>query len=248
MPSRFRRRAAVGVLACSLVAVSCSGTSSQADNVIAADVESDEPDVVVLPGPTALPTTETIDVPVTPLPTPLTLRGGEGIVVPTPDPNATEEPDDADTDGSTYNEAAAAGTSPSPAATPPSSNEAAAAGTTPAPSPVPTPTAVPTPADGVTLGPTLGPEPSPTLSPADATEVSATNGGEVFTLNCARCHSENGLGTSQAAGLIGVGSRYTQSSMVDTLTNGHAVTFGFSTTLTPQEIADVAAYVISTFP
>ena len=75
------------------------------------------------------------------------------------------------------------------------------------------------------------------------------NGGEVYTLNCARCHGENGMGSAQySAGLIGVGSRYSAQGMIEELTNGHPVTFGFADRLSPDEIAAVVAYVTSVFP
>jgi mono/diheme cytochrome c family protein len=79
--------------------------------------------------------------------------------------------------------------------------------------------------------------------------VLAANGAEVYTLNCARCHAENGLGTAlYSAKLIGVGRLYSGQGMIDELTDGHPVTFGFAAKLSAEEIASVVAYVKSTFP
>ena len=76
----------------------------------------------------------------------------------------------------------------------------------------------------------------------------ATNGAEVYTIACARCHAENGTGTQRYSGLIGVGRLYSNASMIEELTNGHPVTFGFADQLSADEIASVVAYVKATFP
>ena len=87
-----------------------------------------------------------------------------------------------------------------------------------------------------------------TLNFAPST-ILAANGGEVFALTCARCHAENGFGTDQySATLFGVGSKYSAIAMIEELTNGHPVTFGFADRLSAEEIASVVAYVIATFP
>jgi len=131
----------------------------------------------------------------------------------------------------------------------------------PLPTLVPAPTAVPAPA---TSAPAMQPTPAPgtqsTSAPAataapvvsGSQEVLAANGAEVYTLRCARCHGENGLGSAQvgqySAGLINVGSKYSTSAMIEELTNGHPVTFGFADRLSAEEIASVVAYVKATFP
>jgi mono/diheme cytochrome c family protein len=95
--------------------------------------------------------------------------------------------------------------------------------------------------------PTLGPTTPVPITGSQ--EVLVANGAEVYTLNCARCHGENGLGTGQyRAGLIGVGSQYSSQAMIIELTTGHPVTFGFADRLSAEEIASVVAYVKSVFP
>ena len=112
---------------------------------------------------------------------------------------------------------------------------------------------VPTAAAQATAVPSSPPQATAApATPAPITgsqQVLAANGAEVYTLNCARCHGENGLGTQQySAGLVGVGSRYSTTGMVAELTTGHPVTFGFADRLSVEEIASVVAYVKSVFP
>ena len=133
--------------------------------------------------------------------------------------------------------------------------------------PPPTALVVPTPQPPTpvpTVAPTAEPEPiatavqppssaaAPTAAPAPASNQSLegqiANGAEVYTLNCARCHAENGTGTERYSGLIGVGSRYSTAGMIAELTTGHPVTFGFADRLSADEIASVVAYVKATFP
>ena len=104
-------------------------------------------------------------------------------------------------------------------------------------------TAVPSPQPPATAVPA-------TTSPiTDSQQVLAANGAEVYTLKCARCHAENGLGTQPYnAGLIGVGSQYSRAGMVAELTSGHPVTFGFADRLSAEEIVSVVVYVKSVFP
>jgi mono/diheme cytochrome c family protein len=92
--------------------------------------------------------------------------------------------------------------------------------------------------------------PQPTDPPVSGSQtVLAANGAEVYTLNCARCHAENGMGTSQyRATLIFVGRLYSSQGMIAELTDGHRVTFGFAGKLSAEEIASVVAYVKSAFP
>lgn len=125
-----------------------------------------------------------------------------------------------------------------------------------APAETPSPTAGSDAAESP--APTAGPAPSatptaptaPTIDQSDA--ALAANGGEVYTLSCARCHAENGLGNtdsgSYGAPLIGAGSRYSTDGLIAELTSGHPVTFGFADRLSPAEIAAVAAYVRAAFP
>jgi len=77
--------------------------------------------------------------------------------------------------------------------------------------------------------------------------VLATNGGEVYTVTCARCHGDNGFGSALHVGLLGAGSNYSNAAMIDELTNGHPFTFGFADKLSSEEIAAVVAYVRATF-
>ena len=120
------------------------------------------------------------------------------------------------------------------------------------PTPVPTvaPTAEPEPVAAAVESPSS--EAAPTAAPAPASDQSLegqiANGAEVYTLNCARCHAENGTGTERYSGLIGVGSRYSTAGMIAELTTGHPVTFGFADRLSADEIASVVAYVKATFP
>jgi len=145
--------------------------------------------------------------------------------------------------------------------------------TEPAAVPTPTALAVPAPVPAATEPPaTAEPEPTveaapgaaeppvqprPTASqPASTAQpaagasgaVAIANGGEVYTLNCARCHAENGAGAEPYfAALVGVGSKYSTAGMINELTNGHPVTFGFADRLSEDEIASVVAYVKATF-
>lgn len=124
--------------------------------------------------------------------------------------------------------------------------------TTPVPQPteVLEPTEVQEPAAAV--APTVVPGPTappvPQAAPADSQSVLIANGAEVYTLNCARCHAESGLGTARYGGLIGVGSKYSTAGMIAELTTGHPVTFGFADKLSQEEIASVVAYVKAAFP
>lgn len=78
-------------------------------------------------------------------------------------------------------------------------------------------------------------------------EALAANGGEVYGNMCARCHQPDGLGSSMAKGLLRVPQQYTQASMINELTNGHPVTFGFADKLSAEEIEAVVAYVFATY-
>lgn len=119
----------------------------------------------------------------------------------------------------------------------------------PEPAAEPEPTAVPVATSAP--APTVPPAPAATVAPPPSSgsqAVLAANGAEVYTLNCARCHAESGLGTAQYSGLIGVGSKYSAAGLIAELTNGHPVTFGFADKLSADEIASVVAYVKATFP
>ncbi len=220
-----------------------SGTEAEGRIQIAADPTSQ-----VLPTATALPTTEAVTEAAVPLPTPITLSGGQGIVLPTatpeggaPEPEATEVPSD-----ESYNEAGTTGLSYNEAGT--TYNEA---GTDLSPDPTPTPAAAATPTPAPTSGPapTVGPTATPRPTVDDSpTEVSVTNGAEVYTLNCARCHGADGLGDLGYTGVIGAGAKYGgRQGLIGELTNGHPFTFGFGDKLSPQEISDVVNYVTSRF-
>ena len=176
------------------------------------------------------------------LPTAIALQEGQGIVVtPTPEGGSPEEPA-ADEDGSaedasddaelSYNEAVAI----PPTATP-TYNQAV--GIPPTATPVPQPTAPPS-----NQSPT--PVPQPTADTSNQA-INVTNGGEVYTLNCARCHGADGQGDLGYRGVLGVGAQFGFAGLVEELTNGHPFTFGFGDKLSPQEINDVVAYVTATF-
>lgn len=252
------------LIALALVAVGCS-TPSQSENGIALDTDASEQAVAV---PTALPTTDpVIDAPA-PGPTPITLSGGQGIVVPTPDPNGDdeEEPvegvqDEADEPGS-YNQAVGAGSDTD------DSSESASDAADPTATPVPEPTTAGSYNQAIDAGgdsteaaaasPTAvpaTPTPAPTASAGTSDDtaddsadpvVNIANGGEVYTLNCARCHGEDGLGSIYRT-IIGTGSKFSQDALVQELTTGHAFTFGFGDKLSATEIRDVVAYVRASF-
>lgn len=132
---------------------------------------------------------------------------------------------------------------PTPSTVPPTSTAEPTAALQPAPT---TPVAT----DSTPTVPAATAPPAPTTAPpvTGSQDVLAANGGEVYTLNCARCHGENGLGSARYGGLINVGSKYTTNAMIEELTNGHPVTFGFADRLSAEEIASVVAYVKATFP
>lgn len=90
--------------------------------------------------------------------------------------------------------------------------------------------------------------PAPTVSDATSPAVQVANGAEIYQLTCARCHGGNGMGTAQYSGLVGVGSRYSTATMIQELTSGHPVTFGFADRLSSDEIASVVAFVRASFP
>jgi mono/diheme cytochrome c family protein len=104
----------------------------------------------------------------------------------------------------------------------------------------PAPTVVPT----ATAQPSVPIAPFTRATPSAAAEIA--NGAEGYSINCARCHSENGLGTFQASGLIGIGANSTRAGLIGDLTTGHPFTFGFPQ-LSAEEIAAVVAYVRATF-
>jgi len=81
-------------------------------------------------------------------------------------------------------------------------------------------------------------------------EALVANGAEVFTVTCSRCHAQEAADTATAiySPLIGVGRKYSASSMFAELKDGHRITFGFSDRLTDEDIAAVVAYVKAAFP
>lgn len=122
------------------------------------------------------------------------------------------------------------------------------------PQPETTVAVVPTEPEATSVVQPPEPAASATVAPPALTEPTGTdrvievaNGAEVYSINCARCHSENGLGTFQASGLIGIGARTSNQSLADELTTGHPFTFGFADELSTEEIASVVAYVRATF-
>ncbi len=209
-------------------------------------IAPDEP-TEPLPLATPLATTEPVLEAARALPTALPLSEARGFVVtPTPEGGAPEEPaadadDGADAgatepaDGElTYNEAVGIPT--------PTYNEAVGI---PTATPVPQATAAPQPTTPpANQAPT--PVPQPTADSSNQA-VNVANGGEVYTLNCARCHGANGLGDLGYRGVLGVGAQFGFAGLVEELTNGHPFTFGFGDKLSAQEINDVVAYVTETF-
>lgn len=229
-----------------LFAAACSSSTSQAESVLATQ---DTPTSV--PATPVATTAAVVDTP-RPLPTAIALRDGQGIIVtPTPEGGIPEEPadeaDDASSDGATasdatanddgeltYNEAVAIPTQ--------TYNEAVAL---PTATPVPQATTAPQPTSPP-ANQTPTPVPQPTADSSNQ-EINITNGGEVYTLNCARCHGANGLGDLGYRGVLGSGAKFGFAGLVEELTNGHPFTFGFGDKLSAQEINDVVAYVTATF-
>ena len=229
---------AVSVVVVAVVASGCS-TPSQAEQRIEVTAPTEVPTVRVLPTPTGLPTTAPVADEPSPGPTPITLAGGRGIVVPTETPTPVATGDGADDEAT-------------PEPTPEPTEEADSAEPTPTRGPAPTRVTIATPT--VAVAPTSEDEPDQAEDPEEPVvddsvdpAVAVANGGEVYTLNCSRCHGEQGFGSFQASGLRGVAERYSTAGMIDELTNGHPVTFGFGNKLTPGEISDVVAYVLAAF-
>lgn len=142
---------------------------------------------------------------------------------------------------------------PPPTATPPISFLSAPAPTvkplppTAVPEPTPLPTATPKPAPVIQPVAAAAPVATPTSSaPASDQEEAAlvANGAEVFYTTCARCHGETGAGTFQGPVLYQTAQQFTFDSLRGELVDGHRVTFGFSGTLTPDQIDSVVAYVL----
>lgn len=209
-----------------LALVGCGSTPSAADRALdmGAATSSPEPDrsTATLPPATTVPFVAP-DATVAPAPTPLTLPDPPESPGPTPGPVATAAIELTSTPvASALLDAA---TPPPVASTPPSPPPVTPEPVTP--SPLPTGEAAP---------------------PADGSAVAVANGAEVYTLNCARCHGDNGTGSFQAAGLLGVGSRWDRASLIAELTSGHRYTFGFADELSPSEIADVVSFVRANFP
>ena len=199
---------------------------------------------------TPVPTTAAVVDTPRPLPTAIALRDGQGIIVtPTPEGGVPEEPadeaedaasddatdsdaPDSEDDGElTYNEAVAV----------PTQTYNGAVAIPPTATPVPQATTAPQPTNQ-----TPTPVPQPTADSSNQ-EINITNGGEVYTLNCARCHGADGQGDLGYRGVLGSGAKFGFAGLVEELTNGHPFTFGFGDKLSPQEINDVVAYVTATF-
>ena len=166
-----------------------------------------------------------------PTPTPIDLGSGAGIVVaPTTPPEPTLEVDDPELSEPTAEPPTSSGTAATTLPTPPTTEATTTTG----------------PATGVV--PAASAEAIPTAASAASDQViEVANGAEGYSVNCARCHSENGLGTFRAHGLIGIGGRYSRQTLIDELTSGHAYTFGFVDELSASEIAAIAAFALATF-
>lgn len=72
-----------------------------------------------------------------------------------------------------------------------------------------------------------------------------TDGKSIFTANCGSCHTLADAGTSGAVGPNLDESRPPQDLVVDRVTNGQGAMPSFSSTLSEEQIQDVAAYVSS---
>jgi len=208
----------------------------------------------------ALPTTEPVLLAPDPVPTPITLSGGQGIAAPEPGSEDEDAATDDETDGDADDNDAALASDESTNDTAEESrdddadesdadyNEAALADES-EPEPTAAPQATTTPA------PTSAPQAAPTAAGAAPTSApvaqvaspqSIANGAEVYALQCARCHGAAGEGVISRP-LLFIGTRYDAPSMVNELTNGHAFTFGFADELSANEISNVVNFVLSEF-
>ncbi len=78
------------------------------------------------------------------------------------------------------------------------------------------------------------------LADAQALTGDAASGETVFSSNCAGCHGADGTGSS-APSIAGEDER---NEIIEVVYQGEDEMPGFGDTLTSQEIADVAAYVV----
>jgi quinohemoprotein ethanol dehydrogenase len=91
--------------------------------------------------------------------------------------------------------------------------------------------------------PTGGPRGGP--PPAAATPARAANkekGKEIYTTTCVVCHGENGKGGTHGGAPLT--SQLTQDTIVSVLTNGRNDMPAFGTTLSPEALQDLTAYVL----
>jgi mono/diheme cytochrome c family protein len=84
---------------------------------------------------------------------------------------------------------------------------------------------------------------SPSTEPKATGDASA--GKVVFTLSCGSCHTLAAAGTSSDAGPNLDELALSDSTIADKVTNGVGGMPAFDNELSPQQIADVAAYVSS---
>jgi len=75
----------------------------------------------------------------------------------------------------------------------------------------------------------------------------ATAGAEVYSGSCAFCHTETGDENGTTPALTARVSGLTPEVMIETVVNGSGGMPAFGSTLEPQQIADVVAYVEASF-
>lgn len=84
----------------------------------------------------------------------------------------------------------------------------------------------------------------PLVGCAPALEGDAAAGETIYTANCNSCHGADGAG---GTGPSLLDSTYAEANTVAIVTNGDGDMPAFSGSLSDQDIADVAAYVDTTF-
>ena len=103
---------------------------------------------------------------------------------------------------------------------------------------------------------TFGPVPAPGAgtgvlhagegTPVPLAPASAANGATVFAVNCSICHGANGTGGNSGPDLTALPDAKETTKVVQQVTNGGGGMPAFQSSLTPQQIVDVAAFVVQT--
>jgi quinohemoprotein ethanol dehydrogenase len=94
------------------------------------------------------------------------------------------------------------------------------------------------------LGPAAAPGSGSGVGHAGETQGNAANGKSIFAENCATCHGVAGTGGNGGPDLTKIASAKDLATVVAQVTNGGGGMPPFKGTLTQQQIADVAAYVV----